>query len=92
MNLHYPLSWPFSRFFARCGVPTCIRLDVIRDEEADVFIGSSVDLPGLVVEASSLEDIAKEAGLLIPDMLQAAHSCARDVTTDIRYRGRIAHA
>lgn len=92
MNLHYRLGWPMGRLLARCGVPIRIRLDVIHDEEADVFVGTSTDIRGLVVEANTLEGVANEAKLLIPDMLHAADRCARDVTTDLRYRDRIAHA
>lgn len=94
MKLHYRLGWPMGRFLARCGVPIYIRVDVIHDAEAEVFVGTSTDIRGLVVEADTLEGVAIEAKSLIPDLMRGADAdrCNRDVTTDLRYRDRIAHA
>jgi len=92
MNLHYRLGWPMARFLGRCGVPIHIRVDVIHDEEADVFVGMSPDLRGLVVESDTLEGVVSEAKLLLPDLLMESDRCARSVTTDLRYRERVAHA
>ncbi len=67
MNLCYRLGWPFGSTLAYLGFPTVIRIDVVRDEEAGVFVGTSKDLRGLVVESDSLEGVLREARLLIPD-------------------------
>ncbi len=82
MNLHYRLGWPLGRFLARWGVPTTIRLDINHDEEANVFVGTSTDLPGLRVEASTYEDAAREATLRVPDLLRAAGVCRQDAPAD----------
>jgi hypothetical protein len=80
------------QWFARMGVPTKIRVDVIRDDEAGVFVGTSTDLRGLVIEATTLEEIVSEAKLLIPHMVQCSSQLSPDTVTDVHYRDRLAHA
>ena len=93
MKLHYRYGWPFGPILWKFGIPTLIKLEVIRDEEADVFVGTSPDLRGLVVEADTLESIVSEAHLLIPELLHCNSDASnRDVITDVRYRDRVAHA
>lgn len=81
MRIAYRMGWPFGRMLAALGVPTLIRIRVIRDDEAGVFVGHSPDVRGLVVEADSLGEIAEEARLLLPDLLGAANSLDRSQTT-----------
>lgn len=82
MNLHYRLGWPFGHFLARCGFPTTIRLDITHNEETNVYVGTSTDLPGLKVEAATYEDAAREATMRVPGMLKAVGVCRRDAPTD----------
>ncbi len=42
---------------------------VLWDDEAKVWIGTSEDVPGLCVEARTLEEVMQEAERLIPDLL-----------------------
>ena len=42
---------------SRLGVPLLVRIQVLYDREANVFIATSTDLAGLVVEASSLDEL-----------------------------------
>lgn len=55
-------------------VPLLFRLEVIRDEAAGVFVGTSPDVRGLVAEAATLDELFKEvhhgAGVLIGEKLQ----------------------
>ncbi len=67
--MFYRLGWPFGRMISRFGVPVAIAVDVIRDEEAGVFVGTSSDVQGLVVEAATLEELLSEAQALIPGLL-----------------------
>jgi hypothetical protein len=90
MNLYYRLGWPFGFLVASLGVPTVIRIDVIKDAEAGVFVGTSRDLRGLVVEAESLEGVLREARLVIPDLVRKP--VANDAVACMRYSDRIAHA
>lgn len=88
--MYYKLGWPLGKMMARLGVPTVIRIDVVRDDEAGVFVGTSDDVSGLVVEADSLEGVMKEARLVIPELLH--NPVGRDVETCVRYSDRIVHA
>lgn len=67
--MHYRMGWPFGKMIARLGVPTLIRIDVIKDSEAGVFVGTSEDLVGLVLEADTLDALMREAQEMIPFLL-----------------------
>lgn len=90
MNLSYCLGWPFGSFVASLGVRTVIRIEVVRDDEAGVFVGTSRDLRGLVVEADSLEGVLNEARLVIPDLLRKP--VGNDAIACVHYSGRVVHA
>lgn len=92
MGMHYRYGWPMGHLLAKAGVPTKIRVDVIRDEEAGVFVGTSMDLRGLVVESDTLEGIVREARLLIPDLVRSPSELGPETVTDVRYRDRLCHA
>ena len=40
------------------------------DAEANVWIATSEDVPGLVAEADTLEKLTEEVKLLVPDLLE----------------------
>jgi hypothetical protein len=69
----YPISWPWARVLSRLGVPLVVKIYVRFDKDACVFVGGSHDIPGLVVEADTLDELVREAIDLIPDMLAAEH-------------------
>ena len=82
----YRIRWPFAQVFGRLGVPLVIKVYVRFDKEAGVFVGVSHDIPGLVVEAATLDDLLKEADGLIPAMLAAEHkTVASPVSTRLSY-------
>jgi predicted RNase H-like HicB family nuclease len=56
----YKVGSPFWKTVARLGLPVSLRVDVRHDAEANVFIATSPDLDGLVVEASTLDDLVQE--------------------------------
>jgi len=45
-------------------------INVIWDGEADVFVATSDDIPGLVTEAGSFSDIVANVMLIAPDLLE----------------------
>ena len=47
----YRVGYPGWKLAARLNVPLLIKLDVIHDKDAGVFVITSADLRGLVVEA-----------------------------------------
>jgi len=56
-------------FFAEMGVPLLIKVEIIHDNEANVYIAISPDLKGLVVEAVTLDELEKEVWDLVPELL-----------------------
>lgn len=87
MNVKYKLGWPLGKFVARLGIPTLVRINVIRDDEAGVFVGTSEDLVGLVLEAETLDGLINEAKLMIPCLLNTERSepSRREIIPSIRY-------
>ena len=65
----YRLGWIFASLLAKVGIPLLIKVDIIHDDEANVYIATSSDLTGLVVEADSLDELEKEVLELVPELL-----------------------
>lgn len=84
--MRYRLGWPLGKMAARIGVPTLIRINVTKDEEAGVYVGTSSDLAGLVLEADTIEEIMAEAHEVIPCLLDAkARNHLDEIVPSIRY-------
>ncbi len=70
----YRVGFPGWKIAARFGVSLLVKIDVLDDKEAGVFVATSGDLPGLVVEARSLEDLFREVydcvGMLLFEQLK----------------------
>ncbi len=49
---------------------TLITMDIVFDPDAKVYIATSKDIPGLVVEAETVEGVLKEADGCIPELLE----------------------
>lgn len=92
MGLHYPYGWPFGKALASMGVPTKIKVDVCRDEEAGVFVATSQDVPGLVLEAETMEELVAEAKEVIPMLVCRPAVFMRAAVADLHLRERLAHA
>lgn len=75
----YRASWPYARLLGRLGVPLEVKVFVHFDVEAGVFVGVSPDVAGLVVEAGSLDELAKEVSDLVPAMLSTDQKAAGTV-------------
>ena len=56
----YRLGWIFANLLAKLGIPLLIKVEIIHDDEANVYIATSSDLIGLVVEAETLDELQKE--------------------------------
>lgn len=92
MSMYYRLGWPLGKIAAQIGIPTLIRINVIRDAEAGVFVGTSQDVDGLVVEAETLELLMSESQQAIKALLDCSSLARKDTVTSIRYNDRLAHA
>lgn len=53
----YRVGNPFWRLFAKLGVPLVVRVEVLFDPQAHVYVATSPDLRGLVAEAKTKEEL-----------------------------------
>lgn len=65
----YRLGWPLAAFVAELGLSLLIKVEIIHDNEANVYVATSPDLKGLVVEAETLDELEKEVWSLVPELL-----------------------
>ncbi len=65
----YRLSWPCASFFAKIGISILIKVEIMHDAEVNVYVATSKDLKGLVVEAETLDELEKEVLELTPKLL-----------------------
>jgi len=49
------------------------------DPEANVWVASSDDLPGLVTEAETVEALQQKLAIMVPDLLEANGSTATEI-------------
>ena len=49
-------------------------MEIIHDNEANVYIATSSDLTGLIVEADTLDELEKEVLELVPELLMLNNS------------------
>lgn len=68
--MHYRIGFPMWKQAARLGVSLRLRVDVMRDEEANVYIASSADLRGLVCEASTIDELVLEINSTVQELLE----------------------
>lgn len=64
----YRLGWAFATLIAKIGIPLLIKVEIIHDNEANVYIATSSDLTGLVVEADTLDELEREVLELVPEL------------------------
>ena len=70
MRFAYPVGFVGWKFFARLGVPLRVRVFVMYDDEAKVFVATSDDfLPefGLTVESDTWDGIFKEIHIALEE-------------------------
>ena len=78
---------------ARLGVTLSIKIDVIKDEEANVYVATSEDITGLVIEAETFSELRSEVSEAIPNLLSLAHKSSNShASADVLYRDHIAIA
>lgn len=53
----YRVGFPGWKLAARIGIPVIFRVEVMHDEEAGVYVATSPDLPGLVAEAKTKDEM-----------------------------------
>lgn len=65
----YRIGLPFWKQAARFGVLLNVRVDIMHDDEAKVFVATSNDLRGLVCEASTMDELVIEVNSTISELL-----------------------
>ena len=71
----YRVGFPLWKLAARLNVPLLVKLEVVHDRQEKVFVVTSRDLPGLVVEvpdATQAEEMHKEIHGCVEMLLQEA--------------------
>jgi hypothetical protein len=63
-------------FVASLGVPLVIKIEVEYDADANVYVATSSSVRGLVVEASTLDQIRSEVEAALPELLEINHQSA----------------
>jgi predicted RNase H-like HicB family nuclease len=53
--------------------PTRSRIQTQWDDEARVWIATSSDISGLVIEAETIEELLQEIDLILPDLIELNH-------------------
>lgn len=71
MKLYYPAGWPLWRVAARSGMPIHIKVKVLFDSEAGVFVAYESTLPGLVAEAETVDQLIKNIDAAADDLLRS---------------------
>lgn len=82
----YRIGFPFWRGAARMGIPLTLRVNVMRDDEAGVFVATSNDLRGLVCEAATMDELVTEVRGATHELLklQLHSEPAAKTVTDLR--------
>jgi predicted RNase H-like HicB family nuclease len=60
-----------------------IEVEAFWDEEARVWVASSNDVPGLITEADTMEQLMQKLKIIIPELLQANGLLNEPGTIDI---------
>jgi len=85
------LDMPAARAdFSRMTTP--IRIDARWDDEAHVWIATSGDAPGLVVEAPSWQSMIDEVRSVLPDLLELDAKGVREISLTFKAETHLALA
>jgi hypothetical protein len=69
-----------------------IAIDARWDDEARVWLATSFDVPGLVVEAETWPLMIEEVRLILPDLLELSRLGSEDLSLTFRAEERVALA
>lgn len=59
-------------------------IDAAWDDEANVWLATSADVPGLVVEAETWPSLMHEIELVLPDLLDLEAGASEDIAFNVR--------
>ena len=91
--MSYPFNYPFAPTLYRLGVTLHIQIEIIHDGEAGVYIATSPNLAGLVLESESVDQLTHEVSEAIPNLLALSNGANYANTfADVIYKDHIALA
>ena len=73
---------------AKGGAVSDYRIDVLWDEEATVWVATSEDIPGLVLESGSLDALVERVRFAVSDLLDLNANGGEPVSLSIRSERR----
>ena len=91
-NFALPLGIPGWKVWAFLGLPVAIYVDVLRDDEAGVYVATSKHVKGLVIEADSLDGIKSEMEKALFDLLSVNYPLSKPSRTNIHFNAALALA
>lgn len=65
----YFFDYPLWAIKARFGFKQTIRMEIMHDEDVDVYIAISKDMPGLICEADTMEALKAEVERVFRDVV-----------------------
>lgn len=80
----YRIGFPGWRLAARLGITLTLKVELEYDAEANVFIATSPDLKGLIVEAETFEELLQEIKFCANDLLEVAFQRNIEVKPNIQ--------
>lgn len=87
--MNYPINYPLAKLFSSLGFSLSVRIDVIFDEEARVYVATSKDIAGLVLEADTFQALTLEVQEAVVNLIQLADKPIVHVNADLIYRDPI---
>ncbi|ETD67736.1 hypothetical protein V757_10995 [Pelistega indica] len=81
----YRVGLPFWRSLARMGITLSVMIEVLHDNEANVFVVTSPNLHGLIVEASDIKALLHEIHSSIDELLY--EELSHQVNVNIKIAG-----
>lgn len=75
-----------------CFMQHAIQIDARWDDEAHVWIATSAQAPGLVVEAASWQSMIDEVRVILPELLELDGATSKDVSLTFKAETRLALA
>lgn len=85
-----PLGIPGWKVWAFFGLPVAIYVDVLRDDEAGVYVATGKHVKGLVIEAETLDGIKSEIEKALFDLLSVNYPLAKPRQTNIHFNAVLA--
>jgi hypothetical protein len=65
----YWFEYPLWSLLARFGRRLVVKMDVLHDEDAGVYVATSKNMRGLVCEADTMEELKVEVACVIRDLV-----------------------